>query len=89
MKLVKLKPATPGLLVRMPPTPGSEAYLPEEGQTVEMNTYWYRHMQDGAVVEVTDETPVVAESGVALAPVVEAADANLAAAEAPAQKKGK
>lgn len=60
-EIVKLKPAKPGLKVRMPPTPGGVAYLPENGMPVEMNTYWYRHMQDGAVVEITEEQPAQAE----------------------------
>lgn len=60
-EIVKLKPAKPGLKVRMPPMPGGVAYLPEDGLPVEMNTYWYRHMQDGAVVEVTEEQPAPAE----------------------------
>lgn len=61
-QLVKLKPAA-GLKVRMPATPGAPAYLPEEGAAVEMNTYWYRHLQDGAVEVVPETDPSSATKG--------------------------
>lgn len=54
-RLVKLKPAEPGLKVRMPPVPGGAAYLPAEGATVELDTYWLHHLNDGDVVEVQED----------------------------------
>lgn len=49
METRNLKPAVPGLVVRMPVTGYA---LPEEGAEVEMNTYWHRRLRDGDVVEV-------------------------------------
>lgn len=55
IRFVKLKPAEPGLKVRMPPVPGGAAYLPKEGETVQLDTYWVHHLNDGSVVEVKED----------------------------------
>ncbi|MQX36819.1 DUF2635 domain-containing protein [Roseospira navarrensis] len=49
-----LKPARPGLLVRMPPpAPGAPpGRLPDEGLAVTWSIFWQRRLSAGDVVEV-------------------------------------
>ncbi|PIW30413.1 MAG: hypothetical protein COW30_02575 [Rhodospirillales bacterium CG15_BIG_FIL_POST_REV_8_21_14_020_66_15] len=57
MKL-KLKPATPGLVVRDPVT--AEA-LPENGKSVQLTSYWRRRMRDGDVIQDKPAKPIKTE----------------------------
>ena len=54
-----LKPSRPGLLVLMPGL--RRRYLPEDGQTVELSTYWRARLRSGDVVRVVPPTPQVAK----------------------------
>lgn len=47
----------PGLIVRDPET---KAPLPAEGREVPLDTYWFRRLQDGDVVE--EQPPVEQEA---------------------------
>ena len=53
-KVLYVKPARPGLCVKIPGAP-ARSYLPPEGGAVANNSYWRRRLRKGDVVETTEK----------------------------------
>lgn len=54
---MRVRPATPGLLIPDPDAPAHERWLPQSGRDVPDTQYWRRRLADGDVVAEAPRAP--------------------------------
>lgn len=57
--MLTVKPAKPGMIIRMPEKQNQP--LPANGDTVPANSYWQRRLRDGDVIKTSPRTNTKAE----------------------------